>query len=279
MGNKSEQYCPYFPDAGVGDMCVIFNLAAKHGELPVDHAFVKTNDIFMGDNFEELDVSMCELGSGILVTVWPDPCDPPSLPPGEGPNSDMTCRFHRNGDANSNFFTADIGSPSEGRLWIHNTGDRSLRFQIRNGPIYRVHAGCTQVLDGDDPQARIGAAQILLDLGGNALDYLISAVHVRYGASPWMRGEADCTCASRPYRYFHRVFCGDDCLGVLEAAGGDHVPVLLAPLDLQSYGPSRWFVRNRNTAPIPLDRPGGGPIPADGCVYSLEALMGRGEDA
>lgn len=264
-----------FSEARTDDLCLSFR-TPKPGELPLQWAAIKTET-----GFEDLVGSMTELGSGILLAVNSMRCCENDLflrPLDQRRKElenyrDWNCIFHRNGDPNSNFFT--VTAAGDGTVWIYNAGEKSLRFQTPDGRLYRVCAGYTQALTLSNLQAQVAPVQALLDLGGNPLDLQVSAVHVRYGESPWQRGGVDCVEGAHIDSYFCRVFCGDDCLGVLGSYSGYFLErPQLEFLDIESYGPTRWFVRNRGDAPLPLRWPDGrvADVPADGRVYRLEAL-------
>lgn len=265
----------FFSQAAPGDLALMFREAGP-GKLPLERAAIKTES-----GFEDLDASMTELGSGIILAVQSIRCCDMTLisRPLDQRREEMEdyrqrgCIFRRSGDSNSNFFT--VSATGDGTIWLHNGGERSLRFQTPDGRIYRVCAGCTEALAPSNVQVQTAAAQVLLDLGGNPLDLRVGAVHVRYGERPWQRGGMDCQSGAHVDSYFCRVFCGDDCLGVLEPHSDYFLgQPKLELLDTESYGPNRWFVRNKGEAPLALAWPDGrtADVPADGRIYGLEAL-------
>ena len=74
---------------------------------------------------------------------------------------------------------------------------------------------------------------------------------------------------------FCRIFCGDDCLGVVESYSDYFLgEPKLEFLDIDSYGTSQWYVRNKGKAPFSLIWPNGRTVevPADRQVYRLEDL-------
>lgn len=264
-----------FSNAKTDDLCLTFG-AFEVGKIPLKQAAIKTEK-----DFEELNGSITEFGSGLLLAVQSVRCDDPDLifRPLDQRAEELDgyqkrgCVFRRNGDSNSNFFT--VTSTGEGAIWIRNEGDRSLRFQTADGSIFRVCTGYTEALTSSNTQAQVAPIQVLLDLGENPLDLRISAVHVKYGASPWRRGGIDCQSGAHVDSYFHRIFCGDDCLGVLESYSDYFLDApKLEFLDIDTYGPSEWYIRNRDRTPLPLAWPGGGTVeaPADGQVYCLKTL-------
>lgn len=264
-----------FPQAAPDDLVLTFRETGP-GKLPLEWAAIKTES-----GFEDLHASMAELGSGILLAVQSVRCCDETLifRPLDQRGEELegyrkrSCIFRRNGDPNSNFFTVE--ATGGGTVWIQNRGDRSLRFQMPDGQIYRVCAGHTEALALSNLQAQTAPTQILLDVGGNSLDLRVGAIYMRYGQSPWQRGGADCLAGAHVDSYFCRVFCGDDCLGVLESYSDYFLErPRLEFLDIETYGPSQWFVRNKGTTVLTLTWPDGraADVPADGQVYRLETL-------
>lgn len=124
--------------------------------------------------------------------------------------------------------------------------------------------------------------QILLDLGGNPLDLRISAIYVKYGGTPWQQCGMDCQSGAHVDSYFCRIFCGDDCLGVVESYSDYFLGTpKLEFLDIDSYGPSKWYVRNKGNSPFFLSWTNvkTAEVPADGQVYRLETLTAPQEEA
>lgn len=274
--------CKMFPDAKPDDLCLTFG-AFEPGKLPLKQACIKTET-----GFEELDGSMTELGNGILLAVQSVRCcnDEQVFRPLSQRREELEtyrkcgCTFRRNGDSNSNFFTAT--ATGDGTVWIRNEGDRSLRLQTPDGLIYRVCTGYTEALAPSNIWAQVTPIQILLDLGGDPLDLRISAVHVRYGEIPWQRGGIDCHSGAHVDGYFCRIFCGDDHLGVVESYSDYFLgEPKLEFLDIDSYGPSRWYVRNKGSVPFSLNWPDGrtAEVPANGQAYRLETLTVSREEA
>lgn len=271
-----------FPDAKPDDLCLTFG-AFKPGKLPLKQACIKTNA-----GFEELDGSMVELGNGLLLAVQSERCSNdeqifrPLNQRGEELESyrKCGCTFRRNGDSNSNFFTAV--ATGDGTIWICNKGDRSLRLQTPDGLIYRVCTGYTEALIPSNVRAQVAPIQILLDLSNNQLDLRIGAVYTKYGQAPWRQCGMDCLSGTHVDSYFSRIFCGDDCLGVMESYSDYFLGApKLEFLDIDSYGPSQWYVRNKGKAPILLAWSDGrtAEVPADGQVYRLKALTAQREEA
>ncbi len=268
-------YSRFFPDTKRDDLCLTLG-GFKPGKLPLKRACIKTET-----GFEELDGSMAELGNGILLAVQSERCGDTDLilrpldQRGEELESyrKRGCALRRNGDSNSNFLT--VAPTGDGTVWIRNEGDRSLRLQTPDGLIYRVCTGYTEPLAPSNIQALVAPIQILLDLGGNPLDLRVSAIHVRYGKTPWQRGGIDCRSGSHVDSYFCRIFCGDDCMGVVESYSDYFLgKPKLEFLSIKSYGPSLWYARNKGSAPFSLVWPDGrtAEAPADGRVYRLETL-------
>lgn len=269
-------YSKIFPEAKQDDLCLTFG-EFKPGKMPLKQAAIKTEAVF-----EELEASMVELGSGLLLSVQSERCCDDALVfrPLEQRSEELEgyrkrgCIFRRNGNPNSNFFTAE--ATGDGTIWIRNEGERSLRFQTPDGIIYRVCAGHTEALALSNTLAQIALARVLLDLGGNPLDFQISAAHVKYGETPWRRGGLDCLApGTQVDSYICPIFCGDDCLGVLES----HSDYFLGQprlefLDVDGYGVGQWFIRNQGEAPIPLTGPKGqtSEAPADGEIYNVRTL-------
>lgn len=265
-----------FQDAKQGDLCLTFGVF-EPGKLPLKQACIKTDA-----GFEELDGSMAELGNGILLAVQSERCGDTDLilRPLDQRGEELEgyrkrgCVFRRNGDSNSNFLT--VAPTGDSTVWIRNEGDRSLRLQTPDGLIYRVCTGYTEPLVASNIRAQVAPIQILLDLGGNPLDLRINAIYVKYGETPWRRCGMDCQSGSHVDSYFCRVFCGDDCLGVVESHSDYFLRgPKLEFLDVDSYGPSQWYVRNKGKDPLPLSWPDGRRVdaPADGQVYRLEDLI------
>lgn len=272
----------FFPEIRTNDLAMTFG-RSQPGELPLKRAAIKTET-----GYEELEASMAELGAGVLLAVQALRCgeEEEFLRPLDQRREELegyrnrSCIFRRNGDSNSNLYA--VTASGDGRIWVRNEGDRSLRFLMPDGSIYRVCTGYTEVLAPSNRQAQTGPTQILLDLGGNALDLQVSAVHVKYGEAPWVQGGIDCMTGPYVDSYICRIFCGDDCLGVLEPHSSYFLrqPKLVL-LDTETYGPSRWLVRNSGKEPLPLVWPGGrtADVPPDGQVYRLEALASGREEA
>lgn len=271
-----------FPEARPDDLCLTFGLF-KPGELPLKQAAIKTET-----GFETLTASMMDLGAGILLSVQSERCSDKHMVfrPLDQRKDELEdyrkrgCQFRRNGDPNSNFFT--VAAAGDGVIWIRNEGDRSLRFQTPDGAVYRVCTGYTEALAPFNVRSQMAPIQILLDLNDNQLDLRIGAVYVKYGQSPWRQCGMDCQSGSHVDSYFCRISCGDDCLGVVESSSAFFLESpRLEFLDIDSYGPSQWHVRNKGDAPLSLRWPGGrtAEVPADGQVYRLEALTKSGEEA
>lgn len=271
-----------FPDAGPDDLCLIFG-DYKPGEMPLKRAAIKTEG-----REEELEASLVELSGGIQLSVQSERCSDEAqiFCPLEQRKEELEdyrargCVLRRNGNSNSNLFTVTTTGGST--VWVRNEGERSLRFQTPDGMIYRVCAGCTEALTPSNTSAQIGPIQVLLDLGGNPLDFQVSAVHVKYGEAPWCRGGLDCLApGTRVDGYICPLFCGDDCLGVLESYSEYFLEQpRLDLLDIDGYG-SNWLVRNKGKAPLPLTWPDGrrADVPADGQVYRIEKLNTYTEEA
>lgn len=278
-----QDYRRWFPKAQSDDLCLTFG-AFKPGEMPLKRAAIKTES-----GFEDLTASMVELGGGLLMSVQSELCCDDALicRPLEQRQKELegyrkrNCIFRRNGDPNSNFFT--VAAAGDGAIWTRNTGDCSLRFQTQDGMVYRVCAGYTEKLAPSNTSAQIAPTQILIDLGGNCLDFQVSAVHVKYGEAPWRRGRMGfLSPGTQVDGYICPIYCGDDCLGVLESHSDWFLgQPRLDILDIATYGSSRWFVRNKGEAPLPLIWPDGGTadVPADGQIYSVEKLSARREEA
>ena len=269
-------YRKNFGDCGQTDDLLISFCGEEAGKIPVDRAVIRTA---AGD--ENLVVSAVQLSSGLLMTIM-DASDRDADFCLRTPDQQQVklegyrkrkCIFRRNGDSNSNFYT--VSPAGDGTVWIENCGERSLRFQMPDGTIYRVCAGCMEALQPSNAQAKISPTEILLDLGGNPLDFCVSAVYVRYGMSDWMRGGIDCQEGGDVDSFFCRVLCGDDCHGVLELRSSYYLsrPGLIL-LDIDGYGQSMWYVRNKGEDPLPLIWPSGvkADVPPDGFVYAMEDL-------
>lgn len=271
-----------FPETKQDDLCLTFG-EFEPGKMLLKQAAIKTET-----GFEELTASMVELGSGILLSVQSERCCDDALVfrPLEQRSEELEsyrkrgCIFRRNGNPNSNFFT--VTAAGDGTVWIRNEGEHSLRFQTPDGMIYRVCAGYTQALSPSNAPAQIAPARVLLDLGGNPLDIRVSAVHVKYGAAPWRQGGLDLVSpGTRIDSCICPIFCGDDCLGVLESHSDYFLELpRLEFLDVDGYGSSQWFVRNQGKAPLPLTGPKGrtAEVPADGRIYSVEKLEAYGKE-
>lgn len=265
-----------FSGAQQDDLCLTFG-EIKPGKMPLKQAAIKTES-----GFEDLTASITELSSGILLSVQSQRCCdnimifcPPEQRTAELEGyRKRSCIFRRNGNPNSNFFT--VTATGNGTIWICNEGNRSLRFQTPDGIIYRVCTGCTEALALSNTAAQTAPTKVLLDLSGNLLDFQISAVHVKYGEAPWCRGGLDCLSpGSRIDSYICPLFCGDDCLGVLESYSDYFLSLpRLALLDIDGYGSEQWYVRNKGKEPLPLSGPKGRTVdvPADGQIYSVEEL-------
>lgn len=271
-----------FPEARPDDLCLTFGLF-KPGELPLKQAAIKTET-----GFETLTASMMDLGAGILLSVQSERCSDKHMVfrPLDQRKDELEdyrkrgCQFRRNGDPNSNFFT--VAAAGDGVIWIRNEGDRSLRFQTPDQTIYRVCTGYTEALAPGNTQAQISPTQILLDLHGNPLDLRIGAAYVKYGDRPCQRaGVSILSPGDQVGSSFCRIFCGDDCLGVLSSYSHYFLErPQLEILDISSYGPSLWFVRNRGESPLSLIWPDRGRhgVPADGRIYSFAALAAHREE-
>lgn len=276
-------YSKIFPEAKQDDLCLTFG-EFKPGKMPLKQAAIKTEAVF-----EELEASLVELSSGIQLSVQSERCCDTTkiFGPLEQRQKELEgyqkrgCILRRNGNSNSNFYT--VTATGDGAVWICNEGDHSLRFQMPDGMIYRVCAGCTEALAPSNTSAQIGPIQVLLDLGGNPLDLQVNTVYVKYGAAPWRRGGLDCLLpGSRIDSYLCPIFCADDCLGVLESYSSYFLERPgLAFMDIEGYGPTRWFVRNKGKKPLPLTGPKGWTVdvPADGQIHSIEELGAYTEEA
>lgn len=269
-----------FEKAEPGDICLTFADAGR-GELPVTHAFLE--GVTASD---ALNISMLETGSGLVVTVHPDLCDYPITRPLDEQTEKLKsyrnrfCVLRRNADPYSNFFRVE--TETDGEVWVYNKGSRTLRFQMPDGSVRRACAGYVQPLAPSSRQVQLAPTQILLDLGDNPLDFQISAVHVKYGESPWRRGGIEYLDGAHIDSYACRILCGDDCLGLVESYSKIFLRNFrLEFLDLESYGPGEWFVRNKGGEPLALRLPDGreAQAPADGRIYRLESLAGCAEKA
>lgn len=266
----------FFPKAKQDDLCLTFG-EFKPGEMPLKQAAIRTET-----GFEDLEAAMVELGGGLLLSVQSERCCDGTLilRPLERRREELegyrkrSCVLRRNGNSNSNFFT--VTATGDSTIWIRNEGERSLRFQTPDGMIYRICAGYTEALALSNTPAQIASAKILLDLGGNPLDFRVSAVHVKYGEAPWCRGGLDCLMPGTQIdSSICPLFCGDDCLGVLESHSDYFLErPRLELLDIDGYGPSQWFVRNKGESSLPLTTSKGRMVnvPADGKIYSIEEL-------
>ena len=187
------------------------------------------------------------------------------------------CVLRKNPDPEDNFYRVE--QTGSGTVWICNKGKRSLRFQTADGLLYRVCAGTIQPLDPANTQARIQPSKILLDVdsSGNPVDIQIRAVHVLDGGA-WRRGDVYVHCGDYTDSYHLRVQHRDDCLGVFQAYSSYFMGrSALEVLDIDSYGPAQWYIRNLDSAPLTLRRAGGeaASVPADRTVYPLEDLLSR----
>lgn len=272
----------FFPDAKPDDLCLTFR-AFEPGKLPLKRAIIKT-----AAGLKDLDGSMVELGNGILLAVQSKRCsDEKSVfRPLNQREEELEiyrkcgCTFRRNGDSNSNFFT--VAASGDGIVWVRNEGNRSLRFQTPNGVIYRVCTGYTEALIPTNVQAQVAPIQILLDLSDNQLDLRIGTIYAKYGETPWQQCGMDCQSGAHVDSYFTRIFCGDDCLGVVESYSDYFLgEPKLEFLDIDSYGPSQWHIRNKGQTPLSLrSHDGRGAVaPADGQVYRLDTLLKSEEEA
>lgn len=141
-----ESYSRIFPEAQPNDLCLTFG-PFKPGELPLKQAAVKT-----GTDFEDLDGSIAELGTGVLLAVQSVRCgdEDQVFRPLDQRSKEIEayrkrgCCLRRNGDPNSNFFTA--AATGDGTVWVHNESGNSLRLQTPDGLIYRVCSGYTEAL-------------------------------------------------------------------------------------------------------------------------------------
>lgn len=278
-----QNYSRHFPEARQDDLCLTFG-EIKPGKMPLKWAAIK-----METGFEEMEASMVELGNGLLLSVQSERCCDVGqiLRPLEQRSEELEgyrkrgCIFRRNGNPNNNFFTAT--ATGDGTIWIRNEGDCSLRFQTPDGMVYRVCAGYTEALAPSNTLAQAAPVRVLVDLGGNPLDFQVSAVHVKYGEAPWCSGGLDCLSpGTRIDSYICPVSCGDDCLGVLESYSDYFLGRPgLALVDMVGYGPTQWFVRNKGEKPLPLTGPKGWTVdvPADGQIYSVEELGAYTEEA
>lgn len=275
-------YSVFFPEAKQDDLCLTFG-EFKPREMPLKQVAIKTET-----GFEDLTASVVELGGGLLLSVQSERCCDNTLifRPLEQRREELegyrkrNCVFRRNGDSDSNFF--NVAATGDSAIWIRNTGERSLRFQLPDGMVYRVCAGYTETLVPSNTSAQITSTQLLLDLGGNQLNFQVSAVYVKYGEAPWRRGWLEfLSPGTQIDSYICPIYCGDDRLGVLESHSDFLGQPRLEVLDIATYGPSRWFVRNKGEAPLPLVWPDGrtADIPADGQIYSVEELGACKEEA
>ena len=67
----------------------------------------------------------------------------------------------------------------------------------------------------------------------------------------------------------------DDCLGVFEAYSDYFMQrPALDVLDIDSYGPAQWYIRNLGGLPLEIRRAGNSPseLPADQKVYAMNNL-------
>lgn len=184
------------------------------------------------------------------------------------------CVFRKNPDPDDNFYRVEAAGT--GTLWIKNSGQRSLRFQTADGLVYRVCAGSVQPLTPGNRLARIDPPKVLLDVehDGGPLDIRISAVHVLDGGS-WRRGGVFLYCGDYTDSYHLRVRDQDDCLGLFEAYSSYFMcRPALDVLDIDSYGPAQWYVRNLSRLPLEIRRAGNSlsELPADHKVYAISNL-------
>ncbi len=188
-----------------------------------------------------------------------------------------SCVLRKNPDPDDNFYRVE--QSGSGTVWICNKGKRSLRFQTADGLLYRMCAGTVQPLDPANAQARIQPYKILLDVdsGGSPVDVHIRAVHVLDGAA-WNRGDVYLLCGDYTDSYHLRVQHRDDCLGVFEAYSSYFMGrFALEVLDIDSYGPAHWYIRNLDNVPLALCWAGGvaASVPADQAVYAMRELINR----
>lgn len=184
------------------------------------------------------------------------------------------CVFRKNPDPDDNFY--QVETDGAGTVWIKNSGQRSLRFQTADGLLYRVCAGSVQPLAPGNRLARIEPPRVLLDVDrdGEALDIRIRAVHILDGGS-WHRGDVYLYCGDYTDSYHLRVQYQDDCLGVFEAYSKYFMGrPALDVLDVDSYGPAQWYVRNLGGEALKILWAGKNPseAPADQRVYPLGNL-------
>ena len=114
-----------FPEAEQDDLCLTFG-PFEPGKLPLKQAAIRT-----AEGFKDLDASMAELGSGILLAVQSTRCcdDKLIFRPLEQRAEELEnyrkrgCTFRRSGDPNSNFFT--VTTTGDGTVWIRNESGRS----------------------------------------------------------------------------------------------------------------------------------------------------------
>lgn len=276
-------YSKIFPETKQDDLCLTFG-EFEPGKMLLKQAAIRTET-----GFEELMATMVELGGGILLSVQSERCcdDILALRPLEQRSEELEgyrkrgCIFRRNGNPNSNFFT--VTATGDGTIWIRNEGERSLRFQTPDGMIYRICSGYTEALALSNTPAQIAPTKVLLDLGGNPLDVQVSVVYVKYGKAPWRRGGLDFPFPGPQVdSYICSLFCGDDCLGVLESHSDYFLELpRLEFLDIDGYGPGQWFVRNKGKSSLPLTTPKGRTVnvPADGKTYGIEELDAYREEA
>lgn len=218
-----------------------------------------------------------ELRLGINLTrddtqyTWPLECREAELEE----YRQASCVLRRNPDPDGSFYRVE--QSGSGTIWICNQGQRSLRFQTADGLLYRVCAGAVQPLSPGNAMARVQPYKILLDVdgGGNPLDVQIRTVHVlEHGC--WRRGDVYLHCGDYTDSYHLRVQYQDECLGVFEAYSSYFMGrSALEILDMDSYGPAQWYIRNLDSTPLALRKDGNeaASVPADRTVYDLRALL------
>lgn len=185
-----------------------------------------------------------------------------------------SCVFRKNPDPDDNFYRVE--ATGSGTLWIHNSGQRSLRFQTADGLLYRVCAGSVQPLTPGNRLARIDPPKVLLDVSRHAepLDIRICAAYFLDNGI-WCRGDVYMYCGDYTDSYHLRVQDQDGCLGVFEAYSDYFMcRPALDVLDIDSYGPTQWYIRNLGDLPLEIRRAGGSPseLPADHKVYAMNNL-------
>lgn len=281
MMEKQGRCDRFFSEAQRDDLCLTFG-AFEPGKMPLKWAAIKTET-----GFEELNSSVMELSDGLLLAVVSEFCHDENLifrsmeqRSEEIENyAKRSCVFRRNGDSNSNLFT--VTTAGAGTIRIRNEGQRSLRFQTPDGMIYRVCSGCTEALTASNLQTQVAPIQILLDLNNNPLDIRVGAVYVKYGEAPWRQGGVDCLLGTCVDSFLCRIFCGDDCLGVVESYSDYYLERPRLELLDTAYGSDHWFVRNKGEKALALTWPDGraADVPADGQIYRLETLAAYRKEA